>query len=94
MLVFGLDGSGSAEVNSHALTHDGFAIKDCADSNGSFLVKEGYDYAAHTLKWCPGVNGGGGVDELFDSLEVVGAEDLGILKIGNEEGIRWRRWGG
>lgn len=89
MLVFGLDGSGSAEVNSYALTHDCFAIKDCADSNGGFLVKEGYDYAAHALKWCPGVNGGGGVDELFDGLEVICAEDLGILKIGDQESICW-----
>ena len=94
MLVFGFDGSGSAEVNSYALTHDCFAIKDCADSNGGFLVKEGYDDAAHTLKWCPGVNGGGGIDEFFDGLEIVGAEYLSILEVGNQECICWRRWCG
>jgi len=36
------------------------------------------------------MDGRRGVDEVFDGLEVVRAEDLGILEIGDKEGIRRR----
>jgi len=90
MLVFGLDLSVVAEIDLDALAHDGFAIEDLADSNGGVFVEEGDYYAAEGAERCPGVDWRGGVDQVFDGLEVVGAEDLGILEVGYEESVRGR----
>jgi len=71
-----------AEVDLDALAHDGFAIEDLADADGGVFVEEGHDYATERSEGCPGVDWSGGVDQVFDCLEVVGAEDLGVLKVG------------
>ena len=83
MLVFGLDLSVVAEIDFDALAHDGFAVEDLADSNGGVVVEEGDDYAAEGAERRPGVDWCRGVDEVFDGLEVVGAEDLGVLEVGD-----------
>jgi len=83
MFVFGLDLRVVAEIDFDALAHDGFAVEDLADSNGRVVVEEGHDYAAEGAQGGPGVDGCGGVDEVFDGLEVVGAEDLGVLEVGD-----------
>jgi hypothetical protein len=83
VFVFGLDLSVVAEIDFDALTHDGFAIEDLADADGGVVVEEGDDYATEGAEGRPRVDGGGGVDEVFDGLEVVGAEDLGVLEVGD-----------
>jgi hypothetical protein len=61
------------------LAHNGFPVEYLPDSDCCFFVVEGYDDAAHRLEWAPRVDGGGGVNEVFDSLKVVGSEYLRIL---------------
>lgn len=71
-----------AEIDLDALAHDGFAVEDLADADGGGIVEEGDDDAAEGAQGRPGVDWGGGVDEVFDGLEVVGAEDRGVLEVG------------
>jgi len=82
VLVFDFDGGWLAEVDFYSLAHYSFAIEDFADSNSGFFIEEGNYYSAERLERCPGVDWRRGVNEVFDGLEVVGAEYLGILEVG------------
>jgi len=92
VLVFDLDGGRLAEVDLHALAHDGLAVEDLADADRGVIIVEGDDDSAEGFQGRPGVDGSGGVDEVFDGLEVVGAEDLEVVQVCDDEGIRWRSW--
>ena len=99
MLVFGLDLSVVSEIDLDPLAHDSFAIEDLPDSNGGIFVEEGDDDAAEGAQGCEGMDRGGCVDEVFDRLEVVRSEDLGVLEVCDEEGIgggcgHRQRWDG
>lgn len=90
MLVAGLDVGLCAEVDLDDLAHDGFAVEDLLNADGGVGVKEGNDDAGEGLEGCPGVDWGGGIDEVFDGLEVISAEDFFVLEVGDYEGVRWR----
>jgi len=75
------------KVDFYPLTHDSLAIENLSDSDCGLLVVEGDYDAAEGLQRGPGVDGRGGVDEVFDDLEVVWAEDFGILEVGDEESV-------
>jgi len=85
MFVFGLDASWGSEVHFYGLAHNCFAIEDLADSYGRRFVEEGDYDPAEGLEGRPRVDGCRGVDEVFDGLEVVCAEDLDILEVCDEE---------
>ena len=87
MLIFRLNVGWLSEIHLDPLPHYCFAIKDLADSDSGVLVKERDYDAAEGLEGRPGVDRRRGVDEVFDSLQVVCAEDFGILEVGDEEGI-------
>jgi len=87
MFILGFYGSGVSKVYLDPLAHDQLAIEELLDSNAGLFVKEGDDYAAKALEWCPRVNRRGGIDELFDSLYVVSPEDKRIVEVGNQEGV-------
>ena len=87
MLVFNFYGGRLAEVDFDALAHYRFAIEDLSDADRGVFVEEGDNDAAEGLERGPGMDGGGGVDELFDGLEIVCAEDFGILQVRDEEGV-------
>lgn len=94
MLIFGLDLSVVSKIDLDALAHDSFAIEDLTDSNGRVFVEEGDDYAAEGAQGCPRVDWRRSVDEVFDGLEVVGAEDLRVLEVRDEESIGGWCWHG
>lgn len=79
MGVFGGDGGRLAEVDAHSLAHDFFAVEDLTDADGGFFREEGNDYAGERFQRGPGMNGGGCVDEFFDGLKIVCAEDLAVF---------------
>lgn len=79
MLVFWFDGCRLAEVDLDPFSHYCFTVEDLADSDSGRLVEEGDNYAPEGFERCPRVNRRGGVDEIFDGLEIICAEDLGIL---------------
>lgn len=92
MLVFGLDVGWLAEIHLDTLAHYCFAVEDLTDPDSGVLVKEGGYDAPEGFERCPRVDRRRGVDEVFYGLEIVGAEDFGILEIGDEEGVRRRSW--
>jgi len=87
MLVLGLDVGWVAKIHLDTLPHYCFAVENLSDSDGRVLVEEGDYDAAEGLKRRPGVDRRRGVDEVFDSLEVVCAEDFDILEVGNKESV-------
>jgi len=87
MLVFGFDVGWLAEIYFDTLPHYCFAIEDLTDPDGGLLIEKGDDDAPEGFQRRPRVDRGRGIDEVFDGLEVVCAEDLGILEIGDQEGI-------
>jgi len=87
MLVLGLDVGWVTEIHLDTLPHYCFAVEDLSDPDSGVLVKEGDYDATEGLQRRPGVDRRRGVDEVFDGLEIVCAENLGILEIGDEEGI-------
>jgi len=88
VLVSGLDVRVCAKVDLHHVAHDSFAIEDLLDADGGVFIVEGDDDAREGLEWCPGVDGGGSVDEVFDCEEVFGTEDIFRGEIGDDECIR------
>lgn len=87
VLVPGRNVGGLTEIHLDTLAHDCFAVEDLPDSDGGVLVKEGDYNAAEGLERCPRVNLRRGIDKVFDGLQIVCAEDLHILEVGDEEGI-------
>ena len=87
MLVFGFDRRSVAKINLYSLAHDSLAIENLSDSDCGVFIVEGDYNAAEGLQRGPGMDGRGGVDEVFDDLEVVWAEDFGILEVGDEESV-------
>jgi len=87
MLVFGLDIGWLAEIDLDTLPHYCFAIEDLTDPDSGVLIEEGDYDAPEGFERRPRVDRGRGVDEVFDGLEVVCAEDLGILEIGDKKGV-------
>ena len=53
VLVDGLDGRRLAEVDTHPVAEDGFAVEDLSDSDGRVDVVEGDDDAAEGSEWGP-----------------------------------------
>ena len=92
MFVFGFDGCRMAEIDLDSLAHYGFAIEDLPYPDGGLFVEERDYYAAEALEGCPGVDWGGGVDEVFDCLNVICAEDFWVIEVCDEEGIGRRSW--
>lgn len=76
-----------AKVDLYSLAHDSLAIENLSDSDCGVFIVEGDYNAAEGLQRGPGVYGRGGVDEVFDDLEVVWTEDFDILEVGDEERI-------
>lgn len=70
------------EVDFDALAHDGFAIKDLSNANSGIVIEEGDNYSAKGAEGSPRVDRSGGIDEIFDGLQVVCAEDLRVLQVG------------
>jgi len=87
MLILGLDVGWVAEIHLDTLTHYCFAVENLSDSDGGVLVEEGDYNAAEGLERCPGMDRRRGINEVLDGLEIVCAEDFGILEIGDEEGV-------
>lgn len=90
-VVGGVDGRVLAEVDAGAVAHDALAVPGLADADGGLLVRERDDDAPERLEGRPRVRGGRGVDERADRLEVVRAEDVRVLEVGDEEGVGGRR---
>lgn len=90
MLVFCFDGGLAAKVDLHLRAHDDFRIKNLSEPDSIFgRIERNYD-ASHGFEGSPGVDGGGLIDEVFDGLNIVCAEDLSILEVGYEESVRGR----
>jgi len=87
MLIFGLNIGTCSEINSNSLAHDLFSIEYTANSNSGVFVEERDDYSGEGFKWCPGVDGRGGVDEFADGLKIVCAEDYGVAEVGDYESV-------
>jgi len=87
MFIFGFDGCRLSEIDLDSLPHYCFAIEDLSDSDSRLFVEEGDYDAAEGFERCPRVDRRRCIDEIFDSLEVVCAEDFGILEVGDEKGI-------
>ena len=87
MFFFGFNGCGMSKVYLHPFAHNQLAIEDLLDFDTGFLIKEGDDYAAKTLEWCPRMNRCRGIDKLFDILYVVGTENERVVKVGDEESV-------
>lgn len=87
MLVASLHGRVLAEVDAETMTHDRLAVPGLTDADGGLVVEEGDDDAAERAEGRPGVDGARLLDELADGLEVVGAEDVEVLEVGEDERV-------
>lgn len=88
-----VEGRGAAKVDGAALAHYALAVPGFADCDGGLGGVEGGDDAAEGAEGCPGVQGGDLGDEIADCLEVVGAEDVWVLEVCDDEGVGGL-WGG
>lgn len=97
--VLRVDGGRGAEVDTAGVAEDSLAVPDLAHGYGGVVIKEGDDDAAEGLERGPCVDGSGLGDEIADGLQIVGAEDVEILQVGEEQGVGRRggldeRWEG
>jgi len=83
----GRDGRMLAKVDAAAVAHDGLAVPHAAHSDGGVLVEKRNDDAAEGFERRPGVDRGYLLDEVADLLEVVGAEDVEVLEVGEDERV-------
>lgn len=73
---------GVSEIDLDALAHNRLAIEDMSDTDLRIVIIEGDDDALESAERSPGVDWDPGVDEVFDSLEVVCSDDLGVSEVG------------
>jgi hypothetical protein len=92
VFVSQVGGGGGTEVDAAPLPQDGLAVPDGAYLDGGLLVEEGDDYAPEGLEGRPGVDWDCRGYELSDGLEVVWAEDVGVLEIGEDERVGRHGW--
>lgn len=82
MLVSRLNIRRLSKINLNPLPHDSLAVQNLPDANRAVVVEERDDDAAEGAQGCPRVDRSAGVDEVFDCLKIVCAEDLGVLEVG------------
>jgi hypothetical protein len=81
------------EVNSRTrLTKNRGAIKVLADADSGLGVVKGADDATERFEGCKGVQGGDGVDVLADGGKRSRVKNVDVLKLSDEESVRWWRW--
>jgi len=79
MFILCLDIGMLSEVHSDPFAHYCFSIENLADPDCGILVEEGYYDSAERFERGPGMDRRGGIDEVFDSLQVICSEYFGIL---------------
>lgn len=94
MLVAGVEGSRLTEVDLELLTQEFLTVPDLADVDGGLLVEEGDDDATEGLERSKGVEGCGLRDQIANSLQVLGQEDVHVIEVGEDEGVGGRRRNG
>jgi len=67
-----------AKVDLDSLPHNSLAIKDLLNSDRGVFIEKGDNYPSEGFQGGPRVYWCGGVDEVFDGLEVVWTEYLRI----------------
>lgn len=78
VLVNGLDGRVLAKVDTGTIAHDCLAIESLAYCDCILGAGEGAYDTAEGLEGRPGDDGGGGVNDIAELLEVSGVEDFWV----------------
>jgi hypothetical protein len=90
MRILGLDRSWLSKVDLQALAHDSLPIPDGSHSDRSFCVVERDDDTTEGFEGRKGVDRCRVCYQVADGLQVLGQEDVGVVEVGEEEGVGGR----